>query len=152
SNGAECKRAELGENWVGSLGMNSRREWANTMQEPADDGLIVPEVGDWSRRTYYFLGRYLSAFNIAMRDKPWAGGRHYIDLFAGVGISRLRRSRELVWSSAMLAAQLEVPFTQLHLCDADPQRVSALRSRLAKVPQPIPPQFEEGDANKVASK
>ena len=83
---------------------------------PEDDGLLTPEVGDWSRDKHHFLWRYLNAFTTAMRNKAWAG-LHYIDLFAGAGIERLKGSGELDWGSPLLAAQAKHPFAQLHLCE-----------------------------------
>lgn len=122
------------------------------MSEPIDDGLVIPEVGAWAKRKYHFLGRYLEAFNIAMKDKKWTGGRHYIDLFSGSGIARIRSSGELVWSSPMLAAQVKHPFARLHLCDENSENTAALRKRLDRFPQPNPPCVYDGDANKIIEK
>jgi three-Cys-motif partner protein len=117
------------------------------MDEPTDDGFVIPEVGAWAKRKYHFLGRYLEAFNTAMKDKNWPGGRHYIDLFSGAGLARIRGTGELVWSSAMLAARTSVPFTCLHLCDRDAGNVSALRARLARHATSIEARITQGDAN-----
>ncbi len=116
------------------------------MQEPVDDGLAIPEVGPWAKRKYHFLGRYLNAFTTAMKDKKW-GGLHYIDLFCGAGIARIRGSGELVWSSAMLAAQVRFPFTHLHLCDADHANVVAIETRLQRRGSSVPRTTVTGDAN-----
>lgn len=56
---------------------------------PDDDGLIIPEVGEWSRDKHHFLRRYIHAFTTAMKDKGWSG-LHYIDLFAGAGMERIK--------------------------------------------------------------
>ncbi len=119
---------------------------------PIEDGLVIPEVGAWSRRKYHFLGRYLQAFTTAMKGKPQWKELHYIDLFSGAGVAKLRGSGQLVYSSALLAAQTENPFTQLHLCDANQDNVSALAARLAKFPQPMPPRILQGDANQLIHK
>lgn len=116
------------------------------MQEPVDDGLTIPEVGPWAKRKYHFLGRYLSAFTTAMKSKKW-GGLHYLDLFCGAGIARIRSSGELVWSSAMLAAQVRFPFTRLHLCDAKESSVTAIETRLRSLGNAISWTAVVGDAN-----
>lgn len=114
-------------------------------EAPVDDGLPIPIVGGWSRRKYHFLGRYLDAFTTAMKDK-WRE-LHYIDLFAGAGIARFEASQELAFSSAMLAGRVRYPFTQLHLCDADPSNTRALAVRLKDSRCPSPPRIVTGDAN-----
>lgn len=114
---------------------------------PADDGLAIPEVGAWSKRKYHFLGRYLSAFTVAMR--PHWSQLHYIDLFAGAGFARVRGTGELVLGSPLLAATTATPFTQLHLCDRDPKNTSALAARLAKLDFATSPRILTGDANEM---
>ena len=64
------------------------------LPQPQDDGLYIPEVGEWSSDKHYYLGRYMDAFTTSMRDK-WQG-LHYIDLFAGAGIER-RGCPDLSW-------------------------------------------------------
>ena len=64
------------------------------LPQPEDDGLITPVVNEWSRDKHHFLLRYVNAFTTAMRQKGWKG-LHYIDLFAGAGIERLKKSRQL---------------------------------------------------------
>jgi three-Cys-motif partner protein len=78
------------------------------LPQPQDDGLYIPEVGEWSSDKHYYLMRYMDAFTTSMRDK-WHG-LHYIDLFAGAGIERLRESKALEWGSPMLAAQTRGPW------------------------------------------
>jgi three-Cys-motif partner protein len=112
---------------------------------PVDDGMEIPVVGPWSRRKYHFLGRYLNAFTTAMKDK-WRE-LHYVDLFAGAGIARIKTTDELVYSSALLAARTRFPFTRLHLCDSKQSNVEALRRRLAVLPLANTPRLLLGDAN-----
>lgn len=66
---------------------------------PQDDGLYIPTVGQWSSQKHYFLRRYINAFTTSMKNK-WSA-LHYIDLFAGAGIERLKDFRELDWGSPM---------------------------------------------------
>jgi len=73
------------------------------LPKPEDDGLVIPEVGEWSREKHHFLLRYIDAFTTAMRPKRW-NGLYYIDLFAGAGIERLKRPARLDWGSPLIAA------------------------------------------------
>ncbi len=118
-------------------------------ESPADDRLKMPIVGPWSKRKYHFLGRYLDAFTVAMRGK-WKE-LHYIDLFAGAGLARIRNTDEIVRGSPLIAANLKVPFTQVHLCDADPENVAALQSRIKNFAFAKPPRIVCGDANAIVS-
>ena len=65
------------------------------MPTPKDDGLFIPEVGEWSKDKHYFLARYIDAFTTAMKNKKWSG-LHYIDLFAGAGVERLKDSGNFI--------------------------------------------------------
>jgi len=81
-----------------------------------------------------------------MRQKRWAG-LHYIDLFAGAGIERLKGTGQLDWGSPLIAAQAKHRFARLHLCDLDQLKITALRQRLTAFPQPSEPQILQGDCN-----
>ena len=87
---------------------------------PKDDGLFTPTVGKQSSDKHYFLMRYIDIFTTAMKGK-WKG-LHYIDLFAGAGIEKLRGSEELHWGSPMIAAKAPKPFDRLHLCELNLQK------------------------------
>lgn len=69
-----------------------------------DDGLFIPLVGEWAHDKHHFLRWYIDAFTTSMRIKQW-GGLHYVDLFAGAGIARLKRSKRLDWGPPLIAAQ-----------------------------------------------
>lgn len=113
------------------------------LPEPKDDGLLIPEVGEWSKDKHYFLRRYIDAFTTSMKDK-WSG-LHFIDLFAGAGIERLAQSKELDWGSPMIAAQAPKSFSKLHLCELDKEKYKALEQRIRlKCPNA---QILCGDAN-----
>jgi three-Cys-motif partner protein len=99
--------------------------------EPHDDGLLIPEVGRWSKRKYHFLGRYFRQFTGGMKNK-WPH-RHYVDLFSGAGFARIRDSGEIVAGSPVLAANCVNQFTGLHLCEADAAKTKALQVRLGSV-------------------
>jgi three-Cys-motif partner protein len=112
---------------------------------PTDDGLCIPEVGEWSKDKHYYLSRYIHGFTTAMKDKKW-GGLHYIDLFAGAGIERLKKSQTLEWGSPLIAAQATYPFDGLHFCDKDKEKHEALKKRVQKIRPDA--QILLGDVNK----
>lgn len=115
----------------------------------SEDGLIIPEVGQWAKRKYHFLHRYLDIFATGMKNK-WRR-RIYVDLFAGAGFARLRNSGELATTSALLAADVRDPFSELLLCEQDSERFGALRHRLT---HHFPEQeflARNADANRVVS-
>lgn len=117
------------------------------LEPPPDDGLTVSEVGSWSNHKHHFLRRYMDAFTTSMKKKRWSG-LHYVDLFAGPGIEKVRDGG-LQWGSPLIAAQLPNKFTRLHLCELDQSKFKALEVRVARFEQPEPPQMLCGDANQV---
>ena len=115
---------------------------------PEDDGLYITEVGEWSKDKHFFLHKYINAFTTAMKNKPWSG-IHYIDLFAGAGIERLKESQKLDWGSPLIAAQAENPFSSLHLCELDKMKFEALNNRVIRCHSNA--QILNGDANEEVS-
>lgn len=111
------------------------------------DGLLLPDVGRWSRGKYHVLSRYLHTFSTAMKHK-WRE-RHFVDLFAGAGAVVLRNGGEILKSSSLIAATVQDPFTHVHLCERDPQRLAALTKRLDALPRPPDRRVVLGDANAV---
>lgn len=117
------------------------------LEPPEDDGLYIEEVGAWSADKHHFLRRYIDAFTTAMKSKPWHG-LHYVDLFAGAGIERLKGGR-LDWGSPLIAAQSPNKFACLHLCERKQRSFDALRVRVGRLEQPEEPQLLRGNANDV---
>ncbi|UCC97640.1 MAG: three-Cys-motif partner protein TcmP [Phycisphaerales bacterium] len=110
---------------------------------PKDDGLYIPTVGKQSSDKHYFLMRYINIFTTAITGK-WKG-LHYIDLFAGAGIEKLRGSEQLQWGSPMIAAKAPKSFTRLHLCELNRQKYQALEKRVGDTRPDS--QILNGDAN-----
>lgn len=98
------------------------------LEPPEDDGLFIPEVGLWSAHKHHFLRRYIDAFTTTMRMKRWSG-LHYVDLFAGAGIERLK-DNGLDWGSPLIAAQAPHRFARLHLCERAASRSKRSRCGL----------------------
>ncbi len=113
------------------------------LPSPKDDGLYIPTVGKQSSDKHFFLMKYIDIFTTAMKGK-WEG-LHYIDLFAGAGIERIRGSKELRLGSPMIAANAPKPFDRLHLCELDSQKFRALEKRINRVRPDS--QILKGDAN-----
>jgi three-Cys-motif partner protein len=121
------------------------------LPSPEDDGFLIDDVGDWAAHKHHFLFRYLDAFTTAMRGKKWEG-LHYVDLFAGPGVLRLKTSGRLEWGSPLIAAQIPAPraFDGLHLCEVDSVKLEALKVRIARIDPPGQVQMILGDANERA--
>jgi three-Cys-motif partner protein len=115
---------------------------------PNDDGFYIQSVGEWSQYKHYFLTRYIYAFTTSMSNKRWKG-LHYIDLFAGAGIERLKTSRRLDWGSPLIAAQAPRKFYRLHLCEKNKRKYNALKSRISVIRPDS--QLLDGDANEKIS-
>lgn len=116
---------------------------------PHDDGLIIPVVGEHSKDKHWFLVRYVHAFTTAMKAKNWSG-LHYIDLFAGAGIERLKDSGRLCWGSPLIAAQTRPGFDGIHLCEKHEVKYQALVRRIESLKIPAAKVYH-GDANKHVS-
>jgi len=116
-----------------------------SLSQPENDGLITPVVGHQSTDKHYFLERYIDIFTTSMKGK-WS--LHFIDLFAGAGIERVKDSGTLRWGSPMLAAHATKPFDKLHLCELDTEKYEALKSRIGRYRPDS--QILNGDANQLA--
>ncbi len=104
----------------------------------SDDGLYMPDVGEWAERKYALISYYAEMFSTSMKNK-W-DTRAYIDLFAGAGRARLRDSSRVVSTSATLALSVPDPFDRYVFCDIESDCIDALRSRV---------EVEHGDARSV---
>ncbi|HEY4644401.1 MAG TPA: three-Cys-motif partner protein TcmP [Bacteroidota bacterium] len=90
-----------------------------------EDGLPVRCVGGWSCNKHFYIERYIGIFHTGMSRK-WPD-INYIDLFAGPGKCRIRKTREITDGSPMIASQFG--FTGYHLVDMNPDAVEALQKR-----------------------
>jgi three-Cys-motif partner protein len=103
-----------------------------------DDGLIVSEVGKWAPDKHARVKAYIEIAS-ATRAKyvpppAWHAGASYIELFSGPGRSLIRRTKNFIDGSPVIAykaAQASgVPFTKMHLNDFDPAKAAAVEARL----------------------
>jgi three-Cys-motif partner protein len=96
-----------------------------------DDGLLCPEVGSWAETKYRLISLYDELFATGMKNK-WHQ-RVYIDLYAGAGHSLVRGTDIRLKGSPILALSLPYPFNKYIFCEADNERLDALRKRTAKI-------------------
>lgn len=113
-----------------------------------DDGLHIPEVGDWAEEKYRLLWHYANLFATSMKKK-W-DTRCYIDLFSGSGCARIRGTSRIIKSSSLLALQIIDPFDCYVFCDSDPECISSLKTRVANLNPSANCFFENCDVNTSA--
>ncbi len=95
-----------------------------------DDGLISPEVGAWSDNKYKLIGKYADIFNSGMKNV--IPNRVYIDLFAGAGYAKVKDTRRIVFTSALIALSLPNPFTKYIFSEFEEEKIEALKFRVKK--------------------
>lgn len=113
--------------------------------ETEDDGLYLPDVGDWGEKKYALLSAYAQVFATSMKNK-W-DERVYIDLFAGAGKALMRDSGKVVLSSALLALGVRDRFDRYILCDQNPDCIRALRQRIQATAPGANVSFVTSDVN-----
>jgi len=102
------------------------RPRSNSLHSVEDDGLIIPEVGNWSEHKYALLANYCGIFTGGMQAK-W--NLVYIDLFAGAGYARIRETGSITKTSALLALATKKPYDAYLINELDSERYSALVQR-----------------------
>ena len=96
----------------------------------SDDGLATPEIGAWGIYKYRLASLYSSMFARSMRRK-W-DYIVYLDLFAGAGHSRIRKTNNIVPAVPMLVLGSEAKFDKYIFCEENAENVSALEERIAR--------------------
>ncbi|MCZ6666179.1 MAG: three-Cys-motif partner protein TcmP [Gammaproteobacteria bacterium] len=101
-----------------------------------DDGLPLDEVGAWAKEKHDRLRKYIDIARATRKkfvDGP--GGASYIDLFCGSGRAAIRDSGERIDGSPLLAFKCavhgKVPFSEIHISDADAELCAAAAQRIA---------------------
>jgi three-Cys-motif partner protein len=110
-----------------------------------DDGLALPDVGEWGETKYRIIANICEMFATSMKDK-W-DARVYIDLFAAAGRARIRGRQFIVPTSAMLALQVRNPFDRYIFCEIDSSLMSALEARVRRDVPGRDARFVLGDCN-----
>jgi len=111
----------------------------------ADDGLCIPEVRQWSLEKYKLVGSYCDIFTTGMKNK-W-NQLVYIDLFAGAGYARIKETKIVYKSSALIAMSLPTPFTKYILCEQDEDRFKSLEKRVNRDFSHLNTTLIQGDSN-----
>jgi three-Cys-motif partner protein len=93
-----------------------------------DDGLLLREVGYWSKEKLRYLAGYMDIFTTSMRDK-WV--TVYVDLFAGPGKSKIKGGSEVIKGSPLVALDLQFGFNKYIFVEAEPEILHALEKRVA---------------------
>jgi three-Cys-motif partner protein len=91
----------------------------------------VYEPGPWAIMKLALVGYYVQIYtNILGKTRTI----NYVDLFAGPGVNRIRRTHQLIMGSPLLAefAPERNHFTNLVLCEKDRENAQALRTILPK--------------------
>jgi len=99
-----------------------------------NDELPTRASGPWATDKLYYVGRYLNAFSQATK-KEWSS-RVYVDLLAGPGRCHLEnKPSERFDGSPLLACKVPAPFQRILLIEGDARMASALKQRVASIPQ-----------------
>jgi three-Cys-motif partner protein len=109
------------------------------------DGLPLRETGPWATDKYHYVGHYMHMFATGMKNL-WKR-RTYVDLFAGPGRCRVKRTGEELDGSPLLA--LGCNFTSWLFVEKDPAYARALRDRCSKVKPDGGWRVLQGDCNEV---
>jgi three-Cys-motif partner protein len=109
--------------------------------EPGEDGLTREIVGPWVRDKHARLEKYVAISRYARRRYTGGAGATFIDLYCGPGRARIDGTNGVIDGSPLAAwrksQELGVPFTQIHVADANPELVEAARVRLEKAGAPV---------------
>lgn len=103
----------------------------NPIIEAKEDGLLIPEVREWSLEKYRLVGSYCDIFTSGMKNK-WKN-LVYIDLFAGAGFAKIIETGKVYYSSSMIALSVNIPFTKYILCEQDPYKFHCLKTRIESI-------------------
>jgi three-Cys-motif partner protein len=129
--------------------MGRQRPRRNYFIEVEDDGLLSYDIGPWAVDKYRRVGMYAEMFSTGMKNQ-W-DTRVYLDLFAGPGRSRLRGTGRHYLGSPLIALSLPDRFDRYVFCDANPDAIAALQTRVVRQWPDVDAHFIPGDANDQAN-
>ena len=115
-----------------------------------NDGLCLPEVGNWSEKKYGLISTYATMFSTAMKNK-W-DCRVYVDLFTGAGLAKIRGTSRIIKASPLLALEVRDPFDKYVFCDLDEDNINALKQRVEAGYPGVDATYIHGDANRSIEK
>jgi len=117
----------------------------NPISEVTDDGLLIPDVGEWGLEKYHLVGHYANLFTATMKSK-WED-LVYIDLFSSSGYARIDTTGKIVRSSAMIALSLPNKFSKYIFCDEDKALIDSLAVRVKRDFPTLNTVFIHGNCN-----
>ncbi len=115
-----------------------------------DDGLVIPEVGVWGEKKYKLVGGYCDIFTSGMRYK-W-DKLVYIDLFSGSGYARIKDTNRILKSSALISLSVPKKFDKYIFCEADEEKLKALKERVDREFPEADVEYVLGDSNENIDK
>lgn len=101
-----------------------------------DDALPTDDVGAWVKDKHDRLRKYVDISRAARRKFfEGSGGATYIDLYSGTGRAVVRETGETIDGSPLVAfksaSEGGVPFSEVHIADADEEKCFAAAKRIA---------------------
>jgi three-Cys-motif partner protein len=122
----------------------------NPIMTVEDDGLIIPEVGAWGEKKYKLVGGYCEIFTTGMKNK-W-GKLVYVDLFAGSGFAKIKGTDRILKSSALIALSVSHSFNKYIFCEANEEKLNALKTRVNREFPDADVDYILGDSNENIEK
>jgi three-Cys-motif partner protein len=100
----------------------------NIYTDFTEDGLPCAEIKEHTRGKLQMLGYYLEIVAKAMSEKY--ANLYYIDLYAGSGRGRMKRTGEILEGSPLIACRTVPRFTKLIFCEERANLAAVLRTRI----------------------
>lgn len=104
----------------------------NPIIEEKDDGNYIPKIGSWGLDKYRMIGTFMSIFTNSMSNSSHWKKLIYIDLFSGAGFAKVKKSKKIVRSSALISLSLPQKFDKYIFCEEDPKAFNALKNRVSQ--------------------
>jgi three-Cys-motif partner protein len=117
----------------------------NNLDDLKDDGLITPIIKQHSIEKLRFIAYYAALFATGMKNR-W-DCLVYIDLFAGSGRGKVKRTNKIVAGSPIRAIELRDRFDKYIFCDINPKYISALKNRVSSIIPTIDADYIVGNIN-----
>lgn len=107
--------------------------------------LEYDEIGFWSEIKLDIIRKYAAAYSTIMANQRFL--KHiYVDAFAGPGVHIARTTGDFVLGSPLNALQIQPPFKEYHLIDADGGRIDQLKQFIGERKEVF---LYQGDCNEI---
>lgn len=122
------------------------KDWEQFLLSEPDD---LPPLRCKSHTFYKLeaIGRYMEAFNQALKNKDWILERYYIDLQAGRG--KVSIGDKLYLGSPLIALTIDPSFTQYRLNELKTENYEILAKRVAQAARHSRVRLFQRDGNEV---